>query len=115
MQLRLITAQRGGEVTSMTWAEIDFANRWWTIPAEKSKNGLSHRVWLSAPALQILRDLLRMRDESERLKASGFVFPNPRDGSQPMRELQKAIQRIRFSPLSFVIAGLVRGGRGAGM
>jgi integrase len=95
MKLRLITAQRGGEVASLKWDEIDFASRWWTIPAEKSKNGLSHRVWLSNPALQILRDLSRVRDESDRLKVSAFVFPNPRDGSRPMCELQKAIQRIR--------------------
>ncbi len=95
MKLRLITAQRGGEVASMKWDDIDFASRWWTIPAEKSKNGLSHRVWLSNSAIQILRDLSRKRDESDRLKLSAFVFPNPRDGSQHMRELQKAIQRVR--------------------
>ena len=95
MKLRLITAQRGGEVASMKWENVDFTSRWWTIPAERSKNGLSHRVWLSNSALQILKDLSRKRDESDRLKLSAFVFPNPRDGSEHMRELQKAIQRIR--------------------
>jgi|SRR5579883_59262 len=95
MKLRLITAQRGGEVISMAWSEVDFASRWWTIPAEKSKNGLSHRVWLSAPALRILRELEKKRDQNDRLKKSPLIFPNPRDGSQPMRELQKCIQRIR--------------------
>ena len=95
LKLRLITAQRGGEVISMAWQEIDLNSKWWTIPGEKSKNGLSHRVWLSAPALQIISALQKERERSERLKKSSLVFPNPRDGSRPMRELQKGIQRIR--------------------
>jgi hypothetical protein len=44
-RLRLLTAQRGGEVHSMRWRDID--GEWWTIPAEFAKNGLSHRVPLS--------------------------------------------------------------------
>src|SRR5688500_17667737 len=33
-KLRLLTAQRGGEVLGMAWDEIDMAGRWWTIPSE---------------------------------------------------------------------------------
>lgn len=95
MKLRLITAQRGGEVISMEWSEIDLKTGWWTMPAEKSKNGSSHRVWLSAPAVRILKDLEKERSENKRLLGSRYVFPNPRDGNEPMHELQKAIQRIR--------------------
>ena len=36
-KLRLLTAQRGGEVLSMRWADVDLESRWWTIPAERSK------------------------------------------------------------------------------
>lgn len=97
MKLRLITAQRGGEVISMEWTDIDLKTGWWTIPAEKSKNGSSHRVWLSAPAMRILKDLEKRRDENDRLRGSRFVFPNPRDSNEPMHELQKAIQRVRAS------------------
>ena len=36
-----------GEVRQMGWADVpDIDAGWWTIPAEFSKNGLSHRVWL---------------------------------------------------------------------
>ena len=31
-RLRLLTAQRGGEVLGMRWGEIDLAATWWTIP-----------------------------------------------------------------------------------
>ena len=58
-RLRLITAQRGGEVAQMRWQDIDLDNSVWTIPAEHSKNGLSHRVHLSDPALELLAQLPR--------------------------------------------------------
>ncbi len=54
-RLVLVTAQRGGEVNSMKWTDI--SENMWTIPAEHSKNGLAHRVPLSALALEILGTL----------------------------------------------------------
>jgi integrase len=56
-KLRALTAQRGGEVSSMRWQDVDLAAGWWTIPAERSKNGLAHRVPLSAAALKLLAAL----------------------------------------------------------
>ncbi len=50
-----LTAQRGGEVHGAAWAEFDLASGWWTIPAERSKNGLAHRVPLSPQAVRILK------------------------------------------------------------
>jgi len=49
---QLLTAQRSGEVAAMRWDEID--GGMWTIPAEKAKNGLAHRVPLSPQAQAIL-------------------------------------------------------------
>jgi len=56
-QLRLLTAQRGGEVASMRWADVDLTARCWTIPSTRSKNKLSHRVPLSTSVLKILKAL----------------------------------------------------------
>ena len=56
-RLRLLTAQRGGEVINMRWSDIDLDGAMWTVPGEHSKNGLSHRVPLTQPALKILRGL----------------------------------------------------------
>ena len=54
-QLRLVTAQRGNEVASMRWDDLDLDDaKVWTIPAAISKNGLAHRVPLSPMAVQIL-------------------------------------------------------------
>ena len=33
-KLRLLTAQRGGEVASMRWQDVDLEAGWWTIPAD---------------------------------------------------------------------------------
>ena len=56
-KLRLLTAQRGGEVAGMRWQDVDLASSWWTIPASGSKNKLSHRVPLSLSAVTLLRAL----------------------------------------------------------
>lgn len=55
-RLRLLTAQRGGEVHGAAWSEFDLTSGWWTIPAERSKNKLAHRVPLSPPALRLLKE-----------------------------------------------------------
>ena len=56
-RLRLLTAQRGGEVRDMRWVDLDLESGWWTIPASSSKNGLAHRVPLTGQTLRIFKDL----------------------------------------------------------
>lgn len=63
-KLRLITAQRGGEVVNMRWSDVDVAGGWWTIPAEHSKNKLPHRVPFTPPAIAILEALRARVDEA---------------------------------------------------
>jgi integrase len=93
--LRLITAQRGAEVSTMRWGDVD--GQWWTIPAERSKNKLPHRVWLSAPAVGILERIRAVRSESKnpRRRESPYVFQNRLRPEEPIHELQKVFQRIR--------------------
>jgi integrase len=74
LKLQLITAQRKGEVAGSEWADFDFKNGWWTIPAEKSKNGLPHRVPLSSFAIETLNELKIISGDSK------WLFPSPRDG-----------------------------------
>ncbi len=56
-RLRLITAQRGGEVRNMQWADVDLESGIWTVPGEHAKNGMPHRVPLTDPARDILMAL----------------------------------------------------------
>ena len=86
-RLRLLTAQRGGEVVAMRWDEVEVGEGWWTIPAARSKNKLPHRVPLSRPVVDILGSLLRT--------TSRWVFPSPSTKDQPIRYTAKAMARVR--------------------
>ena len=83
LRLILVTAQRSGEVCEMEWADIDGA--WWTVPADKAKNGLSHRVPLAELALAQLEPY---RDSSR------WVFRSRR-GDKPVQTnvLAEAVRR----------------------
>src|SRR5207244_2458817 len=74
----------------------------------EAKNGLAHEVPLSGAVIALLRDLAE-RDEHERIKIntlyrakkhqpdrqpSEYVFPS-RTRKGPIREVQKAVQRLR--------------------
>jgi integrase len=84
LKLRLYTAQRGGEVRTMQWDDVELETGWWTIPEERAKNDLSHRVFLVPAALSLL----------PAPTGSPWVFPN-RDGTGPMLTAQKSIERVR--------------------
>ncbi|MEO9384259.1 tyrosine-type recombinase/integrase [Chromobacterium phragmitis] len=70
----ILTAARSGEVRGMRWQEIDWSSSIWTIPAERMKAKLVHRVPLSTPALGILAAWRNMHDE--------LVFPSPRSQTE---------------------------------
>ncbi len=102
-KLRLLTAQRGGEVESMRWLDLDLANGWWTIPASVAKNGRSHRVPLSSPALGILGAM------QENARGEVWVFPSPTRTNQHITNVQKAAERVRdLSGVSFVLHDMRR-------
>jgi len=77
----------------MEWNDLDLNTAWWTIPAEKSKSGLAHRVALTSMALRIIS---QMESLSRGAKSSAYVFPSPK-GDGPIENVQKAIQRIKKS------------------
>lgn len=60
-RLVLLLAQRREEVGSIRIDEIDFDNRRWVIPGERTKNGKEHIVHLNEPALAVLKDAIRCR------------------------------------------------------
>jgi integrase len=93
-RIRLLTAQRGSEVHGASWDEMDLTTGWWTIPGERSKNGLDHRVPLSPQASRILKDLRNITDKSKSNSNSKWVFPSTRKTGPHINHAQKAIERI---------------------
>ena len=56
LQFELLTLQRGEEVVSMTWDEIDFKNALWSLPSGRKKERRAASVPLSPAALAILEE-----------------------------------------------------------
>ncbi|MDA8412241.1 MAG: integrase family protein [Desulfobacteraceae bacterium] len=89
LKLILVTAQRPGEVIGLHTNEID--GDWWLIPAERSKNGKAHRVFLTPLAKSIIditiAQVKRIREIPAETEYKGFVFPCPHKAKD------KSIQR----------------------
>lgn len=100
IRLRLLTAQRGGELHAARWDEVDLTTGWWTIPNDRSKNGLSHRVPLSPQALELFKQLHTYREATKRLDKDGrpelspWVFPSTRKTGPHIYHAQKAFERV---------------------
>lgn len=72
----ILTAARTSEVLHMRWKEIDKESCTWTVPAERMKAGVEHRVPLAPAAMKILRALEIFGSEPD-----SFVFPSQKRGA----------------------------------
>jgi integrase len=70
LKFQLATGQRKGEIVTACWDEIN--DGWWTIPKEKSKNGLPHRVPITAIAKTLLSEIKTLAGDSP------WLFPSQR-------------------------------------
>ncbi len=68
LEFMLLTAARTGEVIGARWDEIDFAAKVWTVPANRMKAGVEHRVPLCTRAAEILQTM-------KVAKQNDYVFP----------------------------------------
>ena len=73
LELTILTATRTKESLGARWEEFDLNNRVWTIPKERMKAGVEHRVPLSDQAMKVAT---KMADQ----KMSDYVFPNRASG-----------------------------------
>lgn len=93
LEFTILTASRTSETIGATWAEIDFQEAVWTIPATRMKAEKEHRVPLSARALAILRELQPLGGE--------FVFQGLKAGkSISNMAMLKLLQRMARTDLT---------------
>ena len=71
LEFVILTACRSGEARGMTWSDVDFKDKVWTIPSDRMKAKVSHRVPLSPRAMVIL--------ELQKGQHETLVFPSIRD------------------------------------
>jgi integrase len=96
LKLQLVTAQRKAEIVSAAWQEIDFTDKWWTIPPEKTKNKMAHRVPLSPLALELLQAAKKISGDSP------WLFPSLQTARHITPEaVDHALRRAGLEALGF--------------
>jgi len=68
LEFLILTASRTAEVRLAEWSEIDFEERIWTIPKERMKAEIEHKVPLSKRAIIILK-------MAEKYRINQYIFP----------------------------------------
>lgn len=84
---------RPGELRQMEWAEIDFEEARWNLPAEKMKMKQAHIVPLCKQAVAILKELQPLTGHSK------YVFPCHRTPLRPMTNnaINAALRRMGYT------------------
>jgi integrase len=96
LKLQLVTGQRKSEIVSAAWEEIDLTDNWWTIPPEKAKNKMAHRVPLSFLALELLQAVKALSCHSM------WLFPSPQTDRHITPEaVDHALRRPGLEALGF--------------
>lgn len=92
IEWQLLTLVRPSEASGTRWAEIDFDEKLWIIPAERMKAKRKHVVPLSPQALEILEVMKPISAQRE------HVFPSRNDPKQAMNSqtANAALKRIGY-------------------
>lgn len=85
VQLLILTGQRRGEVSGLTWGELDLESKLWTLPAGRAKNGVEHAIPLPDQVVAIFRSI-------PRIAGSDFVFTI--SGRSPIRGYHVTKRRL---------------------
>lgn len=97
LELAILTACRSGEVLNARWSEFDLEKAVWTIPAQRMKAGMEHRVPLTGRALAILRPLREARQ-------GDYVFQGTGSG-KPLSSMAMAMQLRRMKRDDLTVHG----------
>jgi integrase len=87
LEFTILTATRSGEARGVQVQEIDFEKALWAIPPGRMKAGREHRVPLSKPALELLKDRAKV-------VASGHMFPGLRGGALSDMAMANVLRRM---------------------
>lgn len=97
LQLIILTATRTNETLQAKWNEFDLAAKVWTIPGERMKAGVEHRVPLSDAAVKIIEAQLK-------IKQSDYVFPGAKS-KKPLSSMACLMLLRRMQREDFTVHG----------
>lgn len=94
LQLLALLYPRPGELRLAQWHELDFQERIWTIPAERTKTRRRHTKPLPGPALAVLQDLKRLTGRGS------LVLPSQMPDGRALSEnaMNDALRRLDIPP-----------------
>ncbi len=94
-ELTILCATRTSETLRATWSEVDLAAKTWTIPADRMKAGVDHRIPLSPRCVEIFTRAQAIPGGSQ------FVFPG-RFGAKPLsdRTFLMALRRMHRNDIT---------------
>lgn len=81
LQLNALTFCRPGEIRSAEWAEFDFEESLWRIPAAKMKMRRDHIVPLSTQTLALVSELRKLTGGGR------YLFPSIRTNKRPISDI----------------------------
>ncbi|MCQ1059965.1 integrase domain-containing protein [Photobacterium sp. ZSDE20] len=93
IEWQLHTMTRPSEASGAKWEEIDWAEKVWTIPAERMKKRREHRIPLTEQVLELLEVIKPISGHRE------FIFPSDRDPKKPCNSqtANMALKRMGFA------------------
>ncbi|MPW20178.1 DUF4102 domain-containing protein [Paraburkholderia sp. CNPSo 3157] len=100
LHLLVLTMASKSELIQATWREIDLDAVIWTIPAARAINGRERRIYLSAQAVTMLREL------RESKASRTYVFPSTRGNEdRPIAKgtLNQAVKTLGLQGEHFVL------------
>ena len=106
LHLILLTLVRKSEMLQAKWKDVDLDQREWAIPAENSKTGVEHIVYLSSQAAELFNELKVLSGGSE------WVMPGRGSVTKPFctSALNFALNGINIPIEKFTIHDLRRTG-----
>ena len=80
IRMLLLTGARRGEVLSMRWDDLNLGDGIWSKPASSTKQKEDHTVPLSAPARQLLSEIVAQQKKSSSKSRHTRTYVFPGDG-----------------------------------
>ena len=101
LELTILCATRTNETLRMTWSEVDLDAAVWTVPADRMKMGVAHRIPLCNTAVALLRELAK----GSNCPPDAFVFAGQKMG-KPLSQMAMTMVLRRMKLGHYTVHGM---------
>ena len=106
LEITILCATRTNETLRATWSEIDLDERVWTVPGERMKMGVEHRIPLCDHALKIFQGLAK----GSNCDPDTYVFAGQKMG-KPLSQMSMTMMLRRMKLGHYTVHGMRSGFR----